>query len=217
MGAKGDNGRRGEVPWWGLVTSVCAPILLVLGWTGAAALQPGGSEAYDWIRQTVSVLATPDASDPWAMSLTFLVVGFCDVVTGLALRPAARPGRIALISGAIGGMLVAANPAGGGRQFGAACVLRGDRAGGAHGLARAGGALARSRRGEGALGAAAGCRRAGLPRHRRPVRLVRGRTRRRTRSAWPRRAGTRRIPGRVATDRRAVVPLATGAAGARRG
>lgn len=64
----------------------------------------------------MSVLAAADAIDPWTMSLTFLVVGVCDAVTGLALRPAARPGRIALIAGAIGGMLVAANPepAGGG-------------------------------------------------------------------------------------------------------
>jgi hypothetical protein len=44
------------------------------------------------------------------MSLTFVVVGLCDVITGLALRPARLTGRLILIVGAISGMLVAANP-----------------------------------------------------------------------------------------------------------
>jgi hypothetical protein len=39
-----------------------------------------------------------------------LAVGVCDVVTGLALRPAATPGRLILIAGGIAGVLVAANP-----------------------------------------------------------------------------------------------------------
>jgi len=29
------------VPWWGLVSSAVAPVLLVGGWTLAAGLQPG--------------------------------------------------------------------------------------------------------------------------------------------------------------------------------
>lgn len=101
---------RGSVPWWGLASSVSCPLVLVLGWTIAAELQPGGPHGYDWIRQTVSVLAAPGAADRWVMSLTFVAVGACDLVTGLALRPAARSGRVALVVGAIAGMLVAANP-----------------------------------------------------------------------------------------------------------
>src|SRR5215472_5489150 len=44
------------------------------------------------------------------MSLTFVVVGACVFVTGLALRPARAPGRLMLMAGAVAGMLVAANP-----------------------------------------------------------------------------------------------------------
>lgn len=106
----------GGVPWWGLASSAAAPVLLVAGWAIAAELQQAGPHAYDWVRQTVSVLAASDAADRWVMTLTFALVGACDVVTGLALRPAVRAGRVALVTGAIGGMLVAANPepAGGG-------------------------------------------------------------------------------------------------------
>jgi len=42
------------------------------------------------------------------MTLTFLVVGACDVVTGLALRAAALKGRLVLIGAGVAGMLVAA-------------------------------------------------------------------------------------------------------------
>lgn len=65
---------------------------------------------FSQVANTVSALAAPGATDPWVMTLTFLVVGVCDVVTGMALRPAAPAGRLMLIGGAIAGMLVAANP-----------------------------------------------------------------------------------------------------------
>lgn len=103
-----------RVPWWGLASSAAAPVLLVAGWAIAAELQPDGPHAYDWVRQTVSVLASPGSADRWVMTLAFVLVGACDVVTGLALRPAAKAGRIVLVGGAIGGMLVAANPEPGG-------------------------------------------------------------------------------------------------------
>src|SRR5215467_901113 len=51
------------------------------------------------------------------MTLTFLVVGACDVVTGLALRPARVPGRLILMAGAVAGMVVAANPEQPGTNF----------------------------------------------------------------------------------------------------
>ncbi len=95
-----------DVPWWGLASSAAAPILLVGGWTAAAALQPH----FDQVADTVSSLAAPGATDRWVMTLTFLVVGVCYVVTGLALRPARAAGRLILITGAAAGMLVAAYP-----------------------------------------------------------------------------------------------------------
>jgi len=95
-----------DVPWWGVVSSSAAPVLLVSGWTIAAGLQP----RFDPVADTVSALAAQGATDRWVMTLTFLVVGCCYVVTALALRPAAPTGRLILLAGALVGMLVAANP-----------------------------------------------------------------------------------------------------------
>jgi len=95
-----------DVPWWGVLSSVAAPVLLIGGWTVAAGLQP----RFDPVADTVSDLAAVGATDRWVMTLTFLVVGLCYVVTALALRPARTLGRLVLIAGAIAGMLVAANP-----------------------------------------------------------------------------------------------------------
>ena len=102
-----------EVPWWGLASAAAAPVLLVGGWTLAAALQPN----YDQVADTVSSLAAPGATDRWVMTLTFLVVGVCYIVTGLALRPAGTAGRLILVVGAAGGMLVAANPVHAGTSY----------------------------------------------------------------------------------------------------
>jgi len=101
------------VPWWGLVSSAAAPVLLIGGWTVAAGLQP---RSFNAVADTISALAAQGAADRWVMTLAFLAVGACDVVTGLALRPAASPGRLILMAGGVAGMLVAANPepAGGG-------------------------------------------------------------------------------------------------------
>jgi hypothetical membrane protein len=95
-----------DVPWWGLVSSAAAPVLLISGWTVAASLQP----QYDPVADTVSALAAPGATDRWVMTLTFLLVGGCYIITALALRSAGAAGRLILITGALAGMLVAANP-----------------------------------------------------------------------------------------------------------
>ena len=102
------------VPWWGVVSSAAAPVLMVAGWTVAAGLQP---RSFDAVAQPVSVLAAPGATDRWVMTATFLVVGACDVVTALALRPARTPGRLILVAAAVAGMLVAANPERPGTNF----------------------------------------------------------------------------------------------------
>jgi hypothetical protein len=103
------------VPWWGVVSSAAAPVLMAGGWTVAARLQQPHS--YSQIADTVSALAAPGAADRWVMTVTFLVVGACDVITGLALRPARAPGRLILMAGAVAGMLVAANPEYPGTRF----------------------------------------------------------------------------------------------------
>jgi hypothetical membrane protein len=95
------------VPWWGVVSSAAAPVLMITGWTVAAGLQP---HSFDAVAQPVSALAAVGATDRWVMTLTFLVVGACDVVTALALRPARTAGRLTLMAAAVAGVLVAANP-----------------------------------------------------------------------------------------------------------
>jgi Protein of unknown function (DUF998) len=96
-----------NVPWWGLVSSAAAPVLLVGGWSGAARLQP---QPVDPVADTVSALAAVGAADRWVMTLTFALVGVCYIVTGIALRPAGVAGRLILAAGAAAGMLVAVNP-----------------------------------------------------------------------------------------------------------
>jgi len=105
-----------DVPWWGVVSAALAPVLMVGGWTVAASLQPQ-VEQYDPVADTVSALAAPGATDRWVMTLTFLLVGACYIVTALALRPARTTGRLILIAGALGGMLVAANPEHAGQAY----------------------------------------------------------------------------------------------------
>ncbi len=95
------------MPWWGLVSSTASPVLLIGGWTIAAMLQP---PSYNPVADTISALAALGATDRWVMTLVFLVVGVCDIVTATALRPAAPAGRLILIAGAVAGMLVAAYP-----------------------------------------------------------------------------------------------------------
>jgi hypothetical protein len=102
------------VPWWGVVSAAAAPVLMVTGWTVAARLQP---YPVDPISETVSALAAVGAAHRWVMTLTFVVVGGCDVLTGLALRPARAPGRLILMAGAVAGALVAANPEHPGTSF----------------------------------------------------------------------------------------------------
>jgi hypothetical protein len=103
-----------DLPWWGVASSVAAPVLMVAGWTAAAGLQP---RPVDPVAETVSALAAVGATDRWVMTLTFVLVGACDLITGLALRPARAPGRLILMAGAVAGMLIAATPEHPGTSF----------------------------------------------------------------------------------------------------
>jgi hypothetical membrane protein len=95
------------VPWWARVSSLLAPVLLVGGWTLAAALQPGG---FDSTVRTISELAALDAADRWVMTIGIGGTGLCHLVTALGLRPAARPGRLLLALGGVATVLVALFP-----------------------------------------------------------------------------------------------------------
>ena len=101
------------VPWWGVVSSAVAPVLLAGGWTVAAGLQP---RSFNPVAGTISSLAAQGATGRQVMTLALAGVGACHVLTGLALRPAALAGRLILMAGGAATVLVAANPepAGGG-------------------------------------------------------------------------------------------------------
>lgn len=113
MMSRGTGPAARDVRWWGVLSSAAAPVLLIGGWTLAAALQPG---SFDQVTGTISALAGYAAADWWVMTLALLAVGACYACTGVALRPAAAPGRLLLIAGGAATALVAASPlpAGGG-------------------------------------------------------------------------------------------------------
>jgi hypothetical membrane protein len=97
------------VPWWGVASSVLAPVILVSGWTVAADLQP---HPFDAVRRSISALGAEGMPYQWVIAVTLVGVGVCHVATGLALRPAAEPGRILLVIGGVSGMLIGLNPQG---------------------------------------------------------------------------------------------------------
>ncbi|MFG2037113.1 DUF998 domain-containing protein [Dactylosporangium sp. NPDC048998] len=105
--------RRDVVARYALWSSAAAPVLLIGGWTLAAALQPGPSvqrEGYDSLRDTISALAGYGAAHRWVMTLALLGVGACHLATARGLRPLATPARVMLGVGGAATVLAAAFP-----------------------------------------------------------------------------------------------------------
>jgi hypothetical membrane protein len=96
------------VPRWVLLSSGCAPVLLVAGWVIAASLE---GPAYDPVTQTISVLAAYGAAGSWVMTTALLALGACHLLTAWGLRPAATAGRVALAGGGAAALVVALLPA----------------------------------------------------------------------------------------------------------
>jgi hypothetical membrane protein len=101
-----------RVPWWGVISSAGSPVLLVAGSTIAATLQP---RPFNPVADTISSLAAVGAVDRWVMTWALVGVGVGYAVTGLALRPAARAGRLILMTVGVATVLVALNPEHAGR------------------------------------------------------------------------------------------------------
>jgi hypothetical membrane protein len=99
--------RTGTVPWWGVASSVFAPIILISGWTLAADLQP---VPFNAIQRSISALGAVGMPYRWVIAVTLLGVGACHATTGIALRPAAEAGRALLVIGGISSILIAVNP-----------------------------------------------------------------------------------------------------------
>lgn len=96
-----------DVPWWTVVSSSAAPVLLIGGWTVAAAIQTAG---FDQVAGTISELASGAVTDPWVMNWALAGVGACHLVTALGLRPARPAGRVGLAIGGAAMLVVAAHP-----------------------------------------------------------------------------------------------------------
>ncbi|MFJ3902963.1 DUF998 domain-containing protein [Streptomyces sp. NPDC090025] len=97
-----------RVPRWALLPSGSAPVVLVGGWTTAAALE---GPSYDAVRQTISVLAAYGAAGFWVMTSALFAVGVCHLGTAVGLRAAAPAGRVALAAGGAAALAVALVPA----------------------------------------------------------------------------------------------------------
>lgn len=96
-----------SVPWWARTAAAAAPVLLIGGWTVAAARQVGG---FDPVHQTISALAAHGATDRWLMTAALAGTGVSYIVTALGLRGAALPGRVLLGCGGVATVGVAAFP-----------------------------------------------------------------------------------------------------------
>ncbi|MGV9618845.1 DUF998 domain-containing protein [Streptomyces tendae] len=111
------------VPRWVLLSSGCAPVLLIAGWTGAAHAE---GSSYDPVTQTISVLGSYGAAGFWVMTTAFLALGVCHLLTAWGLRAAATPGRLALGGGGLAALVLVALPApssGGSLRHGAVVVV----------------------------------------------------------------------------------------------
>jgi hypothetical membrane protein len=97
------------VPWWGIVSSLLAPLILIVGWTAAADLQP---HPFDAVQRSISALGAVGMPYRWVIAIALMGVGVCHVATGLALKAAAEPGRILLVIGGISSVLIGLNPQG---------------------------------------------------------------------------------------------------------
>lgn len=110
-----------RVPWWGLVSSLAAPLLLIGGWTLAAGIQP---VHFDAATRTISDLAARDTPHRWLMTAALVGVGLSHIATASALGCARAAGRLVLGLGGLATLLVAAFP-----------LPAGDRSSGAHTVA----------------------------------------------------------------------------------
>lgn len=101
------------VPWWGLISAVLAPVLMIGGWELAAAVQP---VPFDAVTRTISELAARDTPHRAIMTVGLAGLGLAHVVTALALRVGRAPGRVLLGVGGLATVVVSAAPlpAGGG-------------------------------------------------------------------------------------------------------
>lgn len=95
------------MPWWGYAASVLGPLIIIAGWTVDADMQP---VPFDAVHRSISALASVGMPHRWVITLALIATGTCLMITGLALRPAPRLGRVLLMTGGASTILIAVYP-----------------------------------------------------------------------------------------------------------
>jgi hypothetical membrane protein len=90
-----------------VITALLTPTVLVSGWLVGGALQ---STSYSPMRQTMSVLAGQAAADRWVMTGALIVVGACQILTGVGLTSVRLPARVLLVITGLSTLGIAASP-----------------------------------------------------------------------------------------------------------
>ncbi len=99
------EGRR--LPLWSGIAGLLTPIVLIGGWSLAAAAQP----VFDPVTQTISALASLSAYSRWIMTLSLLLTGLCHLSLAIGLiRVIPRPGPVLLGVGGLATIGVAFVP-----------------------------------------------------------------------------------------------------------
>lgn len=93
-----------EIPWWAVAAAIVCPVLLIGGFLLATAIQPA---SYDPVRDTISELARPGATEAWVMTSALAGVGLCYLLVAAGLRPARGTGRVLLAVGGVATLLIA--------------------------------------------------------------------------------------------------------------
>ncbi|WP_328321532.1 DUF998 domain-containing protein [Streptomyces sp. NBC_00388] len=97
-----------RAPWWVLLPSAGAPLLLIGSSMFAQRME---GPAYNPVKDTISVLASHGAPGYWLMTGMLIALGACYMITAHGLREAAFPGRLALAGGGIAAMALTLAPA----------------------------------------------------------------------------------------------------------
>ena len=95
------------VAGWAVGTALLGPAVLVAGWMIAGVLQPA---SYSPMRETMSALAGAAGTDPWIMTAALVLVGGCQIATGVGLTGVGMPARILLVLTGLSTFGIAASP-----------------------------------------------------------------------------------------------------------
>lgn len=101
--ATSDDGLR----WWTLISAALAPAVLMSAWLLAGVVQP---PTYRPLRQTISSLAGPAATNRWIMTSGLFVIGACYLATAVGLTGIVTTGRLLLVLAGVAAVGLALSP-----------------------------------------------------------------------------------------------------------